>query len=718
MGLPYSSAKMILFPAFTAFLLSIFLFTGSAHAQEEQVWATRFNGTGSAADIANAIALDEAGGVLYVTGQSYGASNDLTLIKYNTAGSQVCIATYDNGGDDSGVDIALDSSGNIYVTGYTHETATSYDYVTIKYNSSCAQQWAQRYNSPTQVNDQATALVVDASGNVYVTGKTGTVSDFTTIKYDTNGVQQWAVSYNFAAIDQAKDIAVDASGNVYVTGTSYRGGATGFDYATVKYNSGGAQQWISTYNGPGNGSDQANVIGLDGSGNIYVTGNSPDVGADSDYATIRYDSNGVQQWVTRYDNAGGTDNALAMAVDTAGNTHITGQSNTDYIGTVKYNSSGVQQWVQNYNATPGLADHSSGNAIVLDSTGNVYVTGYAYMTFSQNYVTLKYNSGGNQQWAFSYDVDVATDIASSIVVDSTGNAYVTGRSTSAAPVSLDFATIKYGLPAGYVPPTLVRLSDFVVIPGVRQVAIQWSTGAEIDHMGFHVLRSSSPDGPFARVNESMIPARGIPPQGARYQYVDYTVHDGGTYYYRIEDVDYRGRRTAHYSISTTLDLAKIRRTPEGHAPLPVTATLTDSRPASGLSQTALSAVSGVSEGLFHLSREISEPYSEREVAPHVAGSDLFLQALSGDRQITLSWPASPDLQYDLFRSGTEDGEYRQINPLPLTVSEEGELTYTDRTVQNGVTYYYLLEQISPEGAHILLGPIPASPQLLLSRTTD
>ncbi|MBK6772393.1 MAG: SBBP repeat-containing protein [Ignavibacteria bacterium] len=69
----------------------------------------------------------------------------------------------------------------------------------------------------------------------------------------------------------ATSLAVDGSGNVYVTGYS-TGSGQRFDYATIKYNSSGVQQWVARYNGPGNSIDYANSLAVDGSGNVYVTG--------------------------------------------------------------------------------------------------------------------------------------------------------------------------------------------------------------------------------------------------------------------------------------------------------------------------------------------------------------------------------------------------------------------------------------------------------------
>ena len=111
--------------------------------------------------------------------------------------------------------------------------------------------------------------------------------------------------------DVAYAVAVDASGNVYVTGFSV-GSGTGTDYATIKYNASGAQQWVARY-GPGNDNDYATGIAVDGSGNVYVTGYSIGLGAGYDYATIKYNPSGQQQWVARYNNGlvNGDDSAQA-----------------------------------------------------------------------------------------------------------------------------------------------------------------------------------------------------------------------------------------------------------------------------------------------------------------------------------------------------------------------------------------------------------------------
>lgn len=189
-----------------------------------------------------------------------------------------------------------------------------------------------RYNGPENGADVAYALAADVSGNVYVTGESdggASYEDYATIKYDSGGNQLWAARYNGPGNDEDTPyaVALDTSGNVYVTGRSI-GFGTHYDYATIKYDSGGNQLWVARYNGPGNSYDTPYALALDAFGNVYVTGNS-----DADYATIKYDSGGNQLWVARYN--GGIDCPEALAVDASGNVYVTGNSNADY-ATIKY----------------------------------------------------------------------------------------------------------------------------------------------------------------------------------------------------------------------------------------------------------------------------------------------------------------------------------------------------------------------------------------------
>ena len=324
--------------------------------------------------------------------------------------------------DDIAYSSAIDGSGNIYVTGKSKGVGSDFDYATIKYNPSGVQQWAVRYNGAWNKSDVATSIAVDASGNVYVTGgslDTLTSVDYATVKYNSSGVQLWAVRYNGPGngIDWANSLTVDGSGNVFVTGSS-TGNGTDRDFATVKYNSFGVQQWVQRFNGPVNSFDGANSVALDGSGNVYVSGGGIGIEASTDYVIIKYNTFGIEQWVQRFnDPRNSADMATSMAVDATGNVYVTGKSfgiNINYL-TIKFNSSGVQQWSQVYNGTGNYDDIAT--AIAVDASGFVYVTGKSTgSTGGFDYATIKYNPSGIQQWVQRYNgpgnyIDWATSLA-------------------------------------------------------------------------------------------------------------------------------------------------------------------------------------------------------------------------------------------------------------------------------------------------------------------
>ena len=318
----------------SAIVAVIIIVVTNASSQVTEVWVKRYNGTGDSTDIANSITIDASGNV-YVTGESISAGNnrDFCTIKYSPSGLPLWILKYNGPADstDFATNIAVDNSGNVYVTGGSIGSDRSYDYCTIKYNSSGLVSWIQRYNGPGNGSDEVKSIAVDNSGNVYITGMSdgsGLGFDFCTIKYNSSGTQQWVQRYNGPGnfIDFANDIAIDNSGNVYVTGAS-KGSTSNSDYCTIKYNPSGAQQWVKRYDGPGNSVDGANSIAIDTFGNVYITGHSTGIGTQYDYCTIKYNSSGTQQWVQIYNGPGNAnDEANSIAVNNSGYVYITGRS--------------------------------------------------------------------------------------------------------------------------------------------------------------------------------------------------------------------------------------------------------------------------------------------------------------------------------------------------------------------------------------------------------
>jgi hypothetical protein len=330
----------------------------------------------------------------------------------------------------------------------------------------------KRYDGPGHNLDYASAMFVDAAGNVYVTGwsragSSNSTEEMATIKYNTNGTQMWVARYNgntgdCHTFDHANAIIVDDAGNVYIAGEGHDGAnSVHEDYITLKYNSSGVLQWARRYNGTATAEDMAYSIGLDASGNVYVTGRSCGSGMGYDIVTVKYNPAGVQQWAIRYNGPGNSyDAGKELVVDKSGNVYVTGTSKSstglDYV-TIKYNTAGQQQWLQRYNGTANDTDAATG--LDIDLFGNVYVTGYSKNTGTNSfdYITIRYrNSDGAQEWNQRYNaggLDKAWDIQVTqkpCTVDYIEfdipcwdiDVYVSGQSAGIG-TSNDFVTIRY-----------------------------------------------------------------------------------------------------------------------------------------------------------------------------------------------------------------------------------------------------------------------------------
>jgi len=442
------------------FILAILaLVTTPAFAQSvDTVWVRRYNGPANGIDYAYAIAVDGSGNVC-VTGYSYGGdliSDDYATIKYYPNGDTAWVRRYNGpgNGQDVAYAIAVDGVGNIYVTGKSVGNEADYDYATIKYrpNGDIAPGWPKRYDEPSgNFSDEAYAIAVDGSGNVYVTGysiSSTTAGDYATIKYDSLGNELWVRRYNGPQnwYDIAQSIVVDGSGYIYVTGGSF-GGVGERDYATIKYYPNGDTVWVRRYNGTGNLYDIAYAIAVDGSGNVYVTGFSYGGAPHDDYATVSYTPNGDVRWVRRYNGPGNfIDDAFAIVLDGSYNVYVTGYSadqggDFDY-ATVSYDQNGSERCVRRYDGTGGWYDHAK--AITIDDSNSVYVTGGSIGNQTDwDYATIKYDSSCNERWVKRYNgPGNSTDSASAIAVDDSHYVYITGGSIGNG-TNFDYVTIKY-----------------------------------------------------------------------------------------------------------------------------------------------------------------------------------------------------------------------------------------------------------------------------------
>lgn len=288
---------------------------------------------GSNDDVGLAIAVDSSGNVC-VTGytKSFGAGDeDVFILKLNSTGDIVWQKTWGGSGGDRGLGITVDSSGNIYVTGWTLSYGTSsqqsgWNTITysavflLKLNSTGDLEWQRTWEElyAAQCGD---CLATDSSGNVYVAGYYGGFI----LKFNSTGSLMWQKTWGSTTWgnDQCYGLARDASGNLYITGQTTDFGAGNQDAFVLELSPAGGLVWQKTWGGSGD--DEARGIAINSTyGQIYVTGFTNSFGAGN-YSvfllTLNFTGGLEQQKII---SGGGYDEGFGIALSTSGDPVVTG----------------------------------------------------------------------------------------------------------------------------------------------------------------------------------------------------------------------------------------------------------------------------------------------------------------------------------------------------------------------------------------------------------
>ncbi|MBN2569280.1 MAG: SBBP repeat-containing protein [Deltaproteobacteria bacterium] len=407
-----------------AFVLIVLIFASPAlcFAQDAPVvWIKTFTGGDEIVDLS----VDLAGNI-YVTGTTKKSPPDYLTLKYNTNGKKLWKKSYGIAGkEDVPSALKVDNKGNVYVTGKSHGGASAYDFLTLKYTPTGELKWSARLNNTENHTDYALNLAVDRFENVYVTGgsrssKTG--YDIVVVKYGSAGNREWISVFTGPGFippwidDFGRYIQVDEAGNVYVAGTIEKSHT---DIFVMKLNRDGLLLWSQIYDGPSHFHDDPSGLALDSEGNIFVAGNISSV-SNQNIILIKYSNSGVRQWVKSYSKPSA---AYDFFLDNSGNVYIAGSakvSGSSNFITMKFASNGAKKWYRFFNDGGPFAWAKS---IDVDDAGNVYVTGNVMTkTYSDNVITLKYNSLGKRVWMARHSGH--TDNARAVAVDSLGGVIV------------------------------------------------------------------------------------------------------------------------------------------------------------------------------------------------------------------------------------------------------------------------------------------------------
>jgi uncharacterized delta-60 repeat protein len=412
-----------------------------------QIWENKESGQGDYSAAINASTKDNQGNIV-LCGYTLnaGVNKDILIVKISNAGDTIWSHTYDGPGNgmDEGLDIVTDVNNFIYVTGYQRGGATGTDMVTLKVDPNGQVLWVQSYlsNINTDQTDRGNSVAVDASGNVYVTGQTdvdasATNNDnFITIKYNSAGTLIWSILKNGSGngADRPVKICLDAQNNVYVTGRSFNGFDD--DYLTIKYNGAtGATVWEKILDRTHHDRPTDMVVNQL-NGNIYVTGRSRNI--NYDYVTVAYNTTGTVVWQAIYDYLD-DDRATNICLDPNANVIVTGQSDFDLttnynynITTVKYNgTTGTQLWSANYIGS--IASDDVPVDVLSDNTGTIFVLGWSdtdiSASVSTDFIIQKISSSGTVSGSHVYSSSASSnDVPTSMLLSASNDVLVTGSS--------------------------------------------------------------------------------------------------------------------------------------------------------------------------------------------------------------------------------------------------------------------------------------------------
>jgi hypothetical protein len=361
----------------------------------------------------------------------------LFVAKYNSSGILQWIQTSEGTGQAQSLAIALDSNGNVYITGYFFGsvsfngqsfTNNSVSCFLAKYTSNGSFQWIK-----TGTGGISNKLVLDRSNNIFITGTfTYTLSldgtsktsrgsnDVFLAKYDSNGNLEWVQTAGGNLDEGSNDLAVDSNQNVYLTGyfsnTAFfnqitKSSAGWTDAFIAKYTSDGNIQWVEAFGGTGH--DYGTRIAVDVNNNIYYTGNflytvnfkgiSKTARGSTDIFILKLNANRELEWLNTIDGIG-TDWVQSMSIDSNNDLYLTGYF-TDILVLgnrtrfpvgeqdafiAKYNHKGTLYWAEILGGTGSeeLLD------IAIDSNKNIYLTGFFRQSVNIN--NISYTSVGNE----------------------------------------------------------------------------------------------------------------------------------------------------------------------------------------------------------------------------------------------------------------------------------------------------------------------------------
>ncbi len=405
-------------------LVLVFTSPAVAEAPYQVAWTAQIGTSGN--DYSRSVAVD-ASGNSYISGFTSGALGsssaggyDAYLSKFDSLGNEVWTSQIGSSGYDYSESVAVDASGNSYISGYTEgvlgsSSAGGRDAFLTKFDSLGNEVWTTQIGTTSE--DRSNSVAVDGSGNSYISGYTyGVLGDSSAgswdaflTKFDSSGDEVWTQQIGTSTWDISYSVAVDASGNAYISGrtTGVLGdsSAGGEDAFLTKFDSLGDEVWTQQIGSSSN--DFSQSVAVDGSGNSYISGYTSGVLGDSssgaeDAFLTKFDSLGNEVWSSQIGTAS-YDRSFSVAVDASGNAYISGQT-FGVLGDssaggydaflTKFDSLGDEVWTQQI----GTGSNDFSYSVAVDALGNAYISGVTLGDLGGT------NAGGTDAFLVKYEV--------------------------------------------------------------------------------------------------------------------------------------------------------------------------------------------------------------------------------------------------------------------------------------------------------------------------
>ena len=473
-------------------------FTAPAAASAQAPQVIRFDG--GAYDRAGAIATDGAGNA-YVAGsvEAAGGANPFAVVKLGPDGTPRWTARYDGSRGGAGGEaraVAVDAAGNVYAAGWVDDGvifSPNYDYLVVKFGADGIQRWAQRYDGPGDNTDLVSAVAVDGTGNVYVTGFSyGQRYDWATLKFAPDGTLRWERRLTGASNsdDRAAGMALLPNGNLVVAGvTQNTGDGLTNDAETVAYDPQGTIVWRARWTDTAASHELVFDLDVDASGRIAITGTTqenPSPYVAPSPVTLRYDSGGSLLQTIR-------DGGSSVDVDGAGSVYLAGFFVVPEAASsvAKYDAAGARVWAAPLSAD---ADALSAPLVAADTTGTVTVAGTVREmgTGNGDYITIRFAADGRELWRHRLggppDPGQQDEVAG-LAIDAADAALVTGTSwngyVSTGGTATDIVTLKFA--AGAAPALLAPSQLDATALSRSEIRLRWQDNAGTED-GFRIER--------------------------------------------------------------------------------------------------------------------------------------------------------------------------------------------------------------------------------------